>query len=173
MYFDGNVLTLWSTELVVGEIYGPSLLNGHCTHINIARVQKCPDVTTLNSLFGLCRFVFSSFASLLLWQNLCLPIKIIVHALYSMHVWNIVFLQLCVFSLHRLPQSQTHICSRKSSIKSCKIVKLLHWSSSSSANLIDAPEKWEQKEKRNPPHLSYWTKYNFCQVVQCMKMHEK
>ena len=39
--------------LRVGQIQGVSE--------NIARVRNCPDVTLLNSLFGLCLFVISSF----------------------------------------------------------------------------------------------------------------
>ena len=57
---------------------------------NIARVQNCPDVTILNSLFVLCFFVSLSFC-LFVFLSLCLFVFL------SLCFCPLVFLSFCIF----------------------------------------------------------------------------
>ena len=49
-YFDNEIIHGWYSD-------------GNHIDTNIARVQKCPGITTLNSLFGICLFCLLVFVS--------------------------------------------------------------------------------------------------------------
>ena len=69
---------------------------------NIARVQNCPDVTMLNSLLGLCLFVFSVVFHVVFIFLIFLSFCLVVFSYFCRYVilsfYYVVFLSYCLFA---------------------------------------------------------------------------